>query len=153
MGSFKQKDQEALKQLVSDCVNYGFSEKESLTYIKSRFGREISPGVYYKYKKYIDSGEHANDWLNYFTKVGFVINHKQIIDTIEMLHKDTIRDYLIEQNQPNKNKYQIRQLRLDILDISKLLQELALGTPIVAQIKAKISELEKQNAKLLQDSV
>ena len=33
--------------LVADCVNYGFSEKEALTYIKTRLGREISADAYY----------------------------------------------------------------------------------------------------------
>jgi hypothetical protein len=153
MGSFREKDKPVLQQLVSDCVNYGFSEKESLAYIKARFGREISSRSYHRFKVKVESGEHANDWLNYFTKVGFVINHKQIIDVIEMIQKDIVRDYLIEQNKPNKNKYEIRQLRFDIRDNAKLLQELALGTPIVAQIKAKIQELEKKNAELLQASV
>lgn len=151
MGYRTERDKQALQALVSDCVNYGLSEKEAMIYIKQRFGKEISQRNYYKYKQIVENGEHANDWLNYFTKVGFLVEHKKIIDSIEMIYQDTIKDYLMEQSQPTKNKYQIRQLRLDILDISKLLQELTLGTPIVAQIRAKIAELERNNADLLQD--
>ena len=66
-----------------------------------------------------------------------------------MIQKDTIRDYLVEQNRigEDKNKYDIRQLRYEIRENAKLLQELSLGTPIIAQIKAKIDQL--QNAQVL----
>lgn len=142
---FKQKDTLALQGLVGDCVNYGFSERESLAYIRGRFGKEISARTYYKFKKKVDNGEYSKQWLNYFTKVGFVIKHQQIIDVAEMIHKDTIRDYLIEQNrrEEERSDLRIRQLRFDIRENSKLLQELTLGTPIVAQIKAKIDQLQQ----------
>ena len=129
--------------LVADCVTYSFSEKEALTYIKTRLGREISADAYYRRKKQVDSGDYAKEWLSYFTKIGFVVKHKQILDVIEMIQKDTIRDYLIEQNRGiNRNPNEIRQLRYDIRENSKLIQELSLGTPIVAQIKAKIENVE-----------
>ena len=59
-----------------------------------------------------------------------------------------IYDKLIEQNKrfEIRNKNEIRQLRLEIRESAKLLQELYLGTPIIAQIKARID----QNVKMLQ---
>ncbi len=130
--------------LIADTVNYGLSEKESLSYIKARFGKEISSNAYYKRKKKVDSGEHSQQWLNYFTRVGFVVNHKRIIDTVETLQQDTLKDYLIEQSKPyeNKNKNEISKLRYEIRENVKLLQELSLGTPIIAQIKTKIENFE-----------
>ena len=144
MGSFKANENEIINSLVSDCVNYGFSEKEALSYIKTRLGgKEISAETYYRRKKNIDSGNYANEWLNYFTKVGFVVKHKQIIDVVEMVQKDTIRDYLIlQQNKQIKDPEEIRRLRYDIRENAKLIQELSLGTPIIAQIKAKIDHVE-----------
>ena len=61
-----------------------------------------------------------------------------------MVHQDTIRDYLNEQKKPFdiKDSQEIRRLRYEIRENAKLLQELSLGTPIVAQIKAKIDQLE-----------
>ena len=61
-----------------------------------------------------------------------------------MVQKDTIRDYLIEQNKPHelKNIDQIQRLRYDIRENAKLIQDLSLGTPIIAQIKAKIDHVE-----------
>ena len=142
MGSFTVKENQVLIPLVADCANFGFTEKEALAYIKVRFGKEISAKTYYDRKRKVDSGEYAKEWLNYFTKIGFTVKHKQILDTIEMVQQDTIRDYLIEQNKPSqiRDKSEIRQLRFDIRTNAQLLQELSLGTPIIAQIKAKIDQ-------------
>ena len=51
---------------------------------------------------------------------------------------------LNEQKKPFdiKDSQEIRRLRYEIRENAKLLQELSLGTPIVAQIKAKIDQLE-----------
>ena len=144
-GSFTNKENEILMPLVADCVNYGFSEKEALEYIKARLGREISTNAYYKRKRQVDSGDYAREYLSYFTRIGFVIKHQQIIEVVEMIQKDTIRDYLVEQNRigEGKNKYDIRQLRYEIRENAKLLQELSLGTPIIAQIKAKLDQQQQ----------
>lgn len=144
MPSFKRYENDILNGLVSDCINYGLREKEALAYIKSRFGKEISARVYYRRKKNIDSGNYANEWVNYFSKVGFLIAHKNIISTIETLQQNTMQEYLIEQSKPYeiRNKNEVSKLRYEIRDNAKLLQELYLGTPIVAQIRAKIQEAE-----------
>ena len=149
MGSFKTNENEILNALVSDCINYGFSEKESLAYIKSRLGREISAETYYRRKKSISSGEYANEWINYFSKIGFVVKHKQIIEVIEGLQQDTLKEYFIEKSKSYevRNKNELSKLRYEIRESAKLLQELYLGTPIIAQLKAKI-----ENAQLLQTS-
>ena len=57
-----------------------------------------------------------------------------------------------EQDKPVdiKDSHEIRRLRYEIRENAKLLQELSLGTPIVAQLKAKIDQLE--NAKGPQSS-
>lgn len=143
-GSFKAKENQVLMPLIADCVNFGFNEREALTYIKARFGKEISAETYYRRKREVDSGEYAKEWLSYFTKIGFTIKHKQILDVVEMVQNDTIRDYLIERDKPQqiRNQNEIRQLRYDIRENSKLIQELSLGTPIIAQIKAKIDNVE-----------
>ena len=129
-----------------------FSENEALSYIKARLGgREISPETYYRRKKNIDSGDYANEWLNYFSRIGFVVKHKQIIEVVETLQQDSLKDYLIEQSKPFeiRNKNEISKLRYEIRESAKLLQELYLGTPIIAQIKAKI---DNRNVEMLQSS-
>jgi len=144
LGNFTNKENEILNSLVSDCINYGFTEKEALTYIKSRLGREISSDAYYRRKKSINSGEYANEWINQFSRIGFVVKHKSIIEVIEGLQQDTLKDYLIENSKPFelKNKNEISKLRYEIRESAKLLQELYLGTPIIAQLKAKIDNVQ-----------
>ena len=144
MGNFTNKENEILNALVSDCINYGLSEKEALTYIKTRLGREISADAYYRRKKNINSGDYANEWINYFSKIGFVIKHEQIIEVIEGLQQDTLKDYLIENNKPFeiRNKNELSKLRYEIRESAKLLQELYLGTPIIAQIKRKLEQAQ-----------
>lgn len=137
--------------LVADTVNYDLSEKESLTYIKARFGKEISTFAYYSRKRKIDSGSYANEWLNYFSKVGFVVKHKQIIKVIEQMQQDILKDYLSKiVNHLNResmitdrvNKNEISKLRYEIRESAKLLQELYLGTPIISQLKAKLDHVQ-----------
>jgi hypothetical protein len=64
-----------------------------------------------------------------------------------MVQHDTLKDYLIEKSKPFeiRNKNEISKLRYEIRENAKLLQELSLGTPVIAQIKAKI-----ENAQMLQ---
>jgi hypothetical protein len=144
LGNFSNKENEVLTALVADTINFGLSEKEALSYIKARLGRQISADAYYRRKKQIDSGNYASEWLNYFTKIGFVVKHKEIIDVIEMVQHDTLKDYLIEQSKPFeiRNKNEVSKLRYEIRENAKLLQELSLGTPVIAQIKAKINNVE-----------
>ena len=148
MGNFTNKENEFLNSLIADCINYGLSEKEALTYIKSRFEREISPETYYRRKKSINSGDYAKEWINHFSRVGFLIKHKQIIEVIEGLQQDTLKEYLIEKSKPYeiRNRNEISKLRYEIRESAKLLQEMYLGTPIIAQIKAKVD----QNAQVFQ---
>jgi hypothetical protein len=142
LGNFTEQENKILIALVADTVNYSLSEKESLVYIKTRFGKEISSNAYYSRKRKIDSGSYAQTWLNYFSRIGFVVNHKRIIDTVEMVQTDTIKDYLIMQNSKNKDPEELRKIRYDIRENAKLLQELSLGTPIIAQIKNKINQAQ-----------
>jgi hypothetical protein len=70
----------------------------------------------------VDSGAYAKEWLNYFSK--------------------------IEQSKPFeiRNKNEISKLRYEVRESAKLLQELYLGTPIIAQIKAKLENVEMLNS-------
>jgi hypothetical protein len=144
LGNFTDKENQILMPLVADCVNYGFSEKEALSYIKARLGREISTHAYYIRKKLVDSGHYAKEWLSYYSRVGFLVKHKQVLEVVEMVQQDTIRDYLIEQSKPHekRNPELIMKYRYEIRENAKLLQELSLGTPIIAQIKARIDNVE-----------
>jgi hypothetical protein len=108
MGNFTKREKEILIALVADCMNYGFTEKKALYYIKDRLGKEISKDAYYRRKKIVNSGSYAKEYLSYFTRIGFVVKHMQIIEVVEMIQKDTIRDYLVEKDKPEEIRNKMR---------------------------------------------
>ena len=67
-------------------------------------------------------GDYANEWLGYFSRVGFVVKHKQIIEVVETLQQDSLKDYLIEQSKPFelRNENGISKLRYEIRENAKL---------------------------------
>jgi len=138
VGNFTTRENQILMPLVADCVNYGLTEAEALAYIKVRLGRPIGADAYYKRKRQIDSGKYANEWVSWYTKVGFLIRHKQSLEKMDKLEQQTWKDYLIEWNKPEhlRNPELIIKYRNEMRKNVKLETELSLGTPIVAQIKA-----------------
>jgi len=133
-----------LNSLVQDCITYGLTEAESLKYIQTRYGKLISRASFTRRKANISSDRSTDVWLSHFTRIGFVKNHQQDIETIRRLRDDSMRQLIIETNRQNRDEYKILKLKDNIIETTKLLSELNLGTPIISSIKAKLSE--KENA-------
>jgi hypothetical protein len=131
-----------LNSLVQDCITFGLSEKESLEYIKVRYGKPISRASFTRIKSYIVSDRQTDTWLNNFTRIGFVKNHQQDIEVIRTLRDDSMRQLLIETNRQQRDEYKILKLKDNVIETTKLLSELNLGTPIISSIKVKLSEKE-----------
>ena len=85
-------------------------------------------------------------WINQYAKVGFLTTYKEIFDVIDIIQKDTLRDYLAENSKPyeEKNHARIQTYRNSLRENSKLLSELSVGSPIIAQIKARIEKAESR---------
>jgi hypothetical protein len=97
------------KQLiVADCDMYSLNEKESLEYIKQRLRREFSGRTYRRYREVLNEDAMTQAWVNQHTKVSFLTIHKQIIETIDIIQKDTLRDYLTENSKPYEVKNHMR---------------------------------------------
>ena len=146
MGRVSWRDQQAISQLIVDCNMYNLNEKEALQYIKQRLGREISGRTYRRYSKNLANDETTLNWINQYTKIGFLITHKGIMDVINTLQTDILRDYLTENSKPyeEKNHLRIQLYRNSLRENSKLLAELSDGSPIIAQIKARIDKAESR---------
>jgi mevalonate kinase len=82
-------------------------------------------------------------WLNHFTRIGFVSNHKKHIENIEAILEDSLKQFFVEKNRKNRDERRIQQLKSDIRENTKLLSELNLGTPIISAIKTKVEGNEK----------
>ncbi|MDR4510133.1 MAG: hypothetical protein MRJ93_00310 [Nitrososphaeraceae archaeon] len=143
-GNFKAHEVKVLNPLIADCVYLELSEKDALKYIEVRLGRKISPETYYRRKELVDTGEYAKDWLNQFTKIGFIVSHQEQLQILQTLQKNTFRDYMIEYNKPpeKRNEAKVQQLAYQIRENVKLIEEVSLGTPVLAQLKAKLEHAE-----------
>jgi hypothetical protein len=81
---------ELINQYAVSAANYEF---QMLYGVTPKMGRSVMEKGH-RMRVYVPFGK---EWLNYFTRIGFVVKHKQIIENVGMLNKDSIRDYLIEQ--------------------------------------------------------
>jgi hypothetical protein len=82
-------------------------------------------------------------WLNNFTRVGFVTNHKMHIEFIQSILNDSLKQFFIEKNKKNRDEKKIQILKNDIRENTKSLSELNLGTPIISAIKTRVENNEK----------
>jgi hypothetical protein len=146
-------DSRLLNKLVSDGITFGLTEKEALKYIEIEFGRPVSPKTWRRRKAYMMSEPSTQEWLNNFTRIGFVLHHRKQIDDIQKIQDDSLERYFRESIKEKPNEQLILQLKEDIRQNSKLLSEYGLGTPIISKIKAKLAELELQNAQRIPTGV
>ena len=129
-----------LTELIKDCITYRLEEQEALQYIAIRFKQPISLSAYKHRKARVVGEDNTQLWLNHFTRIGFVQHHKNQIEIIEAIQKDSIRQFFAETNRTNRDEDLIKSLKSDIRENTKLLSELGLGTPIISAIKAKMNE-------------
>jgi hypothetical protein len=123
-----QTENKFLNELVLDCITYRLSKEEALEYVKTRF-KKISESSYKQRKAHALSDSSAQLWLNNFTRIGFVVAHKQQIQSIEKLQEDSLKQFYIEsiKEQHERDEEKIMELKEDIRSNVKLLSELNLG--------------------------
>jgi len=122
---------------VQDCCTFHLSTKEALEYIETRF-KKISERSYKRRKSFIESDHSTQVWLNYYTRIGFILQHKEQIEIIQYIQKDSIQRLEIEKQKDPRDESRILALKKDIKENTMLLSELSLGTPIVSAIRAKL---------------
>lgn len=129
-----------LNSLVQDCITFHLTTEEALEYIATRF-KKISPASYKRRKSFIESDHSIQLWLNHYTRIGFIQHHKEQIDIIQFIQNDSVQRLDIERRKGQRNESKILALKNDIKENAKLLSELGLGTPIVAEIKSRMQKL------------
>jgi len=137
MGDITETENKFLNSLVQDCITYRLKESEAVEYIKIRF-KQISKISYKVRKARVLSDESTQIWLNNFTRVGFVSNHKKQIEDIQRIQDDSLRQLFVEQNRQARNERLILQIKQDIRLNTQLLSELNAGTPIISALKARL---------------
>ena len=136
-----------LNSLVQDCITFNLDTKESLLYIKTRYGKPISRASFNRRKAHISSDLSTDIWLSDFTRIGFVINHRKHMERINQICNDSMHQLQKEISKPNRNERIILQLKDSIMESTTLLVGLDLGTPIISAIKSKLENKEKENAR------
>jgi len=144
MGKVTKRDSDSLNQLVLDCSIYNFSEKEALKYIQARFGKGVSGRTYRRYKKNLESGNIAHEWINYFTRTGIVVQYQQMVSTAQHLLESSMRRLLQEENKEIQDDNFMLRLKEDIRHDLKIIDELCDDGPIVSSVIEKIHKLEKR---------
>jgi hypothetical protein len=142
MANITEVENRFLNELIKDCITYRLTETEALEYLEKRF-RPISLSSYKSRKSKIVSDKSIEIWLNNFTRVGFVANHKMHIEYIQSILNDSLKQFFTEKNKKNRDEKKLLILKNDIRENTKLLSELNLGTPVISAIKARIEKNEK----------
>jgi len=129
-----------INELVKDCITYRLTETESLEYIRRRYGKKISIASYKRRKATFRSDLSTQLWLNNFTRIGFVINHRQHMERINKICDDSMHQLEKETSKKVRDERKILALKESIMEATKLLVELDMGTPIISAIKTKLEE-------------
>jgi len=103
-----------LDELVSDCITFGLKEREALEYIKVKFGEEIKPRSYQTRKSKLLSEDSMQLWLDHFTRIGYVSNHRKQVETLERIQDDALRQLLIETNREHRDEHLIRRFNRSV---------------------------------------
>ena len=139
--------QKLLDKLVTDCITYSLTEKETHRYIEEEYGKPKSSKTYFTIKSRLESQSEVTSqlWLNEFTRIGFVQHHRKLIDNLERIYEDNLNRFFIESRKEPRNDELILKINANIRENTRLLCELGLGSPIIAAVKAKLQRYESHS--------
>src|SRR5688572_8900987 len=100
-----------LNELIKDCMTFRLNEKEAMNYVRIRFGERISPKTYYIRKSKLQSDTSANIWLSNFTKIGFLIKHKKLLEDVDLVLEESLHQLYMELQCQNRNELLIIKLK------------------------------------------
>ena len=138
--NFTQEQKHLIKQCMIDADIVGLSKLETIDYVKSRLGlnESFSESSYKKFRAEALNDE-SNDvqWISYYARQGFVEFYRKRIAEMEMIQKETLKQWHIETNKPEsqKDKRLILSLIAELRANNQHLTSLGMVTPIIATIK------------------
>lgn len=135
-----------IKQSLIDADIMGLGKFETIAYVKSRLGsdNDFSEHSYNKYRNQVLNDETNINWISYYARQGFVEFYRKRISEMEMIQKETFKQWLVETNRAdsNKDKRLILSLVAELRANNQHLASLGMVTPIIATIK-NIMDKEK----------
>jgi short subunit dehydrogenase-like uncharacterized protein len=142
MGKQSKAFKQVLPRLIMDIDIMGLKGQVAINYIYDRSGYWLKWTRISKLIKELEQGVLVNEWQSHYTKVGFAIEHIELKNGARRILEDAFQT-LEELKRLDKRTYGLElKLREDIRNSIRLVNELALGTPVIARIKKQIEDME-----------
>ena len=147
--NFTKEQKHLIKQCMIDAEIMGLGKDETIVHVKSRLGLDnnnptFSEGSYKKFRAEVLNDDESNNvkWISYYARQGFVEFYRKRIAEMEMIQKETLKQWLDETSKPEsqKNKNLILKLVAELRSNNQQLTSLGMVTPIIATIKNIIDD-------------
>ena len=146
--NFNKVQRHLIKNCMIDAQIMSLSKHETIEYVKSRLNLDFSEGSYKKFRSEILNGNDNGDeksnvqWISYYARHGFVEFYRKRIAEMEMIQKETFKQWHTEINKPDsqKDKNLILKLVAKLRANNQQLTSLGMVTPIIATIKNIIDD-------------
>lgn len=136
-----------LHNLVTDCITYRLSEKESLEYITTRY-KKISRRHYFRIKKQILSDQELDDFFNHHARIGFVLDHKKRRDEMELVLGYLMKRWL-SITEGNLFRFSdMTRLAETIIHVNQRAEDLSLSNSIIFKIKEDFEEANNEENRM-----
>ncbi len=137
--NFTQEQKHLIKQCMIDVDIMGLSKLDTIDYVKSRLGlnESFSESSYKKFREALNDESNNVQWISYYARQGFVEFYRKRIAEMEMIQKETLKQWHIETNNPDsqKDKRLILSLIAELRANNQQLTSLGMVVPIIATIK------------------
>ena len=147
--NYTKEQKHLIKQCMLDADIIGLSKQETIEYVKSRLNLDnFSEGSYKKFRSEILNDDQLNvQWISYYARKGFVEFYRNRIAEMEMIQKETLKQWHNELNKPDSQKDNnlIVKLVAELRANNQQLASLGMVTPIIAAIKNIIDDKDKKN--------
>jgi hypothetical protein len=148
--NFNKVQKHLIKQCMIDAAIIGLNKSETIAYVKSRLNLDFSEGSYKKFRAETLNNDHGDDsnvqWISYYARQGFVEFYRKRISEMEMIQKETFKQWYIETNKPDlqNDKNLILKLVAQLRTNNQQLTSLGMVTPIIATIKDMIDDVKRE---------
>ncbi len=145
--NFTKEQKHLIRQCMLDSDIMGLGKQETIDYVKSRLNLDFSEGSYKKFRSEVLNDETTIQWISYYARHGFVEFYRKRIQEMEMIQKETLKQWHIEMNKPDlqKDNNFIVKLVAELRANNQQLSSLGMVTPIIATIKNLIDKKEDKN--------
>jgi hypothetical protein len=144
--NFTKEQKHLIRQCMLDADIMGLSKQETIDYVKSRVGVDnFSDSSYKKYRNEFLNDESNVQWISYYARKGFVEFYRKRIAEMEMIQKETFKQWHNEMDKPDsqQDKSLIIKLVVELRANNQQLTSLGMVTPIIATIKNIIDDKDK----------